>query len=231
MRTDLIDGRVLEHERYAASAAPGAPTARELAMLGRPIPGLHIRVVDPETGRECRDREVGELQIKGTSVTSGYYRNPEATAELIVDGWLHTGDLAYTVDGEMVMCGRIKDVIIIGGRNVYPQDIEKAVGDIDGVRKGNVIAFGRNGRAGKQHIVVVAETRAEDTAALEGQIRSRITAEIGVPAHEIVLVPPATIPKTSSGKLQRSACGASYDAGEYRSLLPTARIDLSAQRV
>ncbi len=215
MRTDVVDGRVLEHERYAATAAPTSETARELAILGRPIPGLSIRIVDPQTGRTCRDREVGELQIKGTSVTAGYYKNPEATAEAIVDGWLRTGDLAYTVDGEMVMCGRIKDVIIIGGRNVYPQDIEKVVGEVEGVRKGNVIAFGEEGRAGKQHIVVVAETRLDETDELEVEIRHRITDEIGVPAHEVVLVPPATIPKTSSGKLQRSACGASYRAGEY----------------
>lgn len=215
MRTDLVDTRVLEHERFAASAQAGAANARELAVLGKPVPGLNIRIVDPVTGRECRDREVGELQITGSSLTAGYYKNPEATAELIVDGWLRTGDLAYTVDGDMVMCGRIKDVIIIGGRNIYPQDIEKVVGEVEGVRKGNVIAFGQEGRSGKQHIVVVAETRLEQMGGLESEIRSRITEEIGVPANHVVLVPPATVPKTSSGKLQRSACRASFEAGEY----------------
>jgi len=231
MRTDIIDGRVLEHERFAASAKSDSPNSRELAILGKPVAGLNIRVVDPATGKECRDREVGELQITGTSLTSGYYKNPDATNELIVDGWLHTGDLAYTIDGDMVMCGRIKDVIIIGGRNIYPQDIEKVVGDIEGTRAGNVISFGHDGRAGKQQIVVVVETKLDDPAqleALEGRIKSQITAEIGVPAQHVVLVPAGTIPKTSSGKLQRSACKASFLAGEYSVALADDDIDLSS---
>jgi fatty-acyl-CoA synthase len=217
MRTDVIDGRVLEHEHFAASVEPGSPNARELAILGRAIPGLQIRIIDPATRVECREREVGELLIRGTSVTTGYYNRPDATAELIVDGWLHTGDLAYMINGEMVMCGRIKDVIIIGGRNIYPQDIEKVVGRVEGVRAGNVIAFGQDGRNSKQHVVVVAETRledAEDLSHLRTRISHEVQAEIGVPAREVRLVAPATIPKTSSGKLQRSACRSMYDSGE-----------------
>jgi len=232
MTTDLIDGRVLEQEHFAASAKPGSVNARELAFLGKPVPGLNIRIIDRTTGKHCRDREVGELQITGTSLTSGYYKNPEATAELIVDGWLHTGDLAYTVDGQMVICGRIKDVIIIGGRNIYPQDIEKVVGELADVRTGNVIAFGQEGRAGKQHAVVVAETRADDPDRLEAAIRTTVMAEVGVPAT-VVLVPPTTIPKTSSGKLQRSACRLAYEAGDYTAVDADATIDLSStsQRV
>ena len=105
------------------------------------------------------ERQVGELQIRGTSVTPGYYKRPDATAELLRDGWLHTGDLGYLLDGELVLCGRIKDVIIVGGRNVFPEDIERAVGTIDGVRAGNVIAFGVDGYKGKESVVVVAETQ------------------------------------------------------------------------
>ena len=221
---------MLEHERFAASAKSGSPHARELAILGRPVAGLNIRIVDPSTGKECRDREVGELQITGTSLTIGYYKNPEATKELIVDGWLHTGDLAYTIDGDMVMCGRIKDVIIIGGRNIYPQDIEKVVGGIEGVRAGNVISFGQDGRAGKQHVVVVVETKLDDPAELERLetcVKSEVMAEIGVPAQQVVLVPAGTIPKTSSGKLQRFACRSGFEAGEYTVKLAEAEIDLS----
>src|SRR3546814_15105808 len=83
------------------------------------------------TGDALKEREVGELEIRGTSVTPGYYKRPEANEELFHDGWLRTGDLAYVVDGEMVMCGRIKDMIIVGGRNVYPEDIERALADLD----------------------------------------------------------------------------------------------------
>src|SRR5690606_9998159 len=127
LRTDVVDLKVLESERYAAPIEVDAPHARRLAKLGRPVPGLEIRIVDPATGDELKEREAGELEIRGTSVCAGYYNDPEATAELFHDGWLRTGDLAYTVDGELVMCGRIKDVIIVGGRNVFPEDIERAV--------------------------------------------------------------------------------------------------------
>ena len=92
-------------------------------------------------------------------MTPGYYKRPDATAELFHDGWLCTGDLAYLLDGELVLCGRIKDVIIVGGRNVFPEDIERAVGGLDGVRAGNVIAFGMEGYKGKESVVVVAEVR------------------------------------------------------------------------
>jgi fatty-acyl-CoA synthase len=214
LETDLVDIRVLEQERFAATAQSDGRHARELTVLGRPIPGLNIRVVDPASGRECRDREVGELQIHGNSVTTGYYKRPDATAELIVDGWLHTGDLAYMADGAMVMCGRIKDVLIIGGRNIYPQDVEKVVGQIDGIRTGNVIAFGQEGRNRKQHMVVVAETKLDDVTDLRRQVNQAVTGEVGVPPRHVVLVPAGTIPKTSSGKLQRSACRQMFEAGE-----------------
>jgi fatty-acyl-CoA synthase len=214
METDLVDARVLETERFAASATSGGRHAREFAVLGKPIPGLNIRVVDPTTGKECRDREVGELQIRGSSVTPGYYQRPDATAELIVDGWLRTGDLAYLTEGKMVMCGRIKDVIIVGGRNIYPQDIEKVVGDLDGIRAGNVIAFGQEGRNRKQHIVVVAETKLDNVERLTNEVAHAVTDEIGVPPRHVVLVEAGTIPKTSSGKLQRSACRRMFESGE-----------------
>ena len=106
-------------------------------------------------------------------MTPGYYKRPDATAALFRDGWLCTGDLAYLVDGELVLCGRIKDVIIVGGRNVFPEDIERAVGTLDGVRAGNVIAFGVEGYKGKESVVVVAETRADDVEAVRKAMHHR----------------------------------------------------------
>ncbi len=120
-----------------------------------------MKVVNPDTYEEVPERHVGELLLRGTSVTPGYYKRPDATAALFRDGWLCTGDLAYLLDGELVLCGRIKDVIIVGGRNVFPEDIERAVGPLDGVRAGNVIAFGMEGYKGKESVVVVAEVRVE----------------------------------------------------------------------
>jgi fatty-acyl-CoA synthase len=214
MRTDCVDRRVLETERYAAPADPGSEGSRRLARLGRPVPGLEIRIVDPDSGTPLRDREVGELEIRGTSVTPGYYRRPEANAKLFRDGWLRTGDLAYTLDGDLVMCGRIKDVIIVGGRNVFPEDVERAVGSVEGVRAGNVIAFGVEGDRGRETLVVVAECKTDDLAHLRKLVSERVREVVGVPAKDIVLVTPGTLPKTSSGKLQRSLCKRRYDEGQ-----------------
>jgi fatty-acyl-CoA synthase len=212
--TDCVDRRVLESERYAAPVAQGTDGSRRLAVLGRPVPGLEIRITDPESGKGLADREVGELEIRGTSVTTGYYRRPDANADLFRDGWLRTGDLAYTLDGRLVMCGRIKDVIIVGGRNVFPEDVERAVGDLEGIRAGNVIAFGVDGDRGRETLVVVAETKADDLPGVRRQVADRVRAVVGVPAKDIVLVSPGTLPKTSSGKLQRSLCRRRYEDGQ-----------------
>ena len=150
LTVDVVDGRVLETDRYAAPVAPENGGARRLARLGRPLPGLGVRVCDPATGAAMQDREVGEIEITGTSVTPGYYGAPDATAAAFHDEWLRTGDLGYVVDGELVVCGRIKDVIILGGRNVHPQDVERAIANVNGVRAGNVIAFGTVGGAARK---------------------------------------------------------------------------------
>jgi fatty-acyl-CoA synthase len=131
------------------------------------------------------------------------------------DGWLRTGDLAYFLGDELVLCGRIKDVIIVGGRNIFPEDVERAAAHIDGVRAGNVIAFGVEGRHGMESMVVVAESKgADDLDAVRKAVRDMAKHVTGLPAHDVVLVPPGTLPKTSSGKLQRSLCRQRYQAGE-----------------
>ena len=208
MSVDLVDRRVLETDGYAAPVEGAGAGSRALARLGVPVPGLQIRIVNPGD-RVMRNREVGELQVRGTSVTPGYYRRPDATTEAFDGEWLRTGDLAYTVDGELVVCGRIKDVIIVGGRNVFPEDVERAVAAVEGVRAGNVIAFGVEGGRGKEVIVVVAEARggeAEEQRHTREEVAERVLDAVGLPAREVVLVQPGTLPKTSSGKLQRSLC-------------------------
>jgi fatty-acyl-CoA synthase len=219
LQTDRVDNRVLESENYAAPVEEGAEHAKEYALLGTAIPGLELRVVDPSDDRVLADREVGELQIRGTSVTPGYYKNPEATQALFRDGWLATGDLAYLLDGQLVICGRIKDVIIVGGRNIFPEDIERAAAAIDGVRAGNVIAFGVEGRGGHESMVVVAETNAssadaEDLDRVRKEVHAAAKRVTGLPPQEIVLVAPGALPKTSSGKLQRSLCRQRFQADE-----------------
>ncbi len=214
--TDFVDAAALENQNRAVPVAPDAQSARGLARLGRPVPGLEFRVCDPATGVVLVEREVGELEIRGTSVTPGYYKHPDETAAAFHDGWLRTGDLAYLVEGELVICGRIKDMIIVGGRNVFPQDVERVVEDVDGVRAGNVIAFGVDGHRGKEGLVVVAETKEPDASSLRAAVAERIRASIGLSAGDIVLVGPGTIPKTSSGKLQRSLCKTRYLGAELQ---------------
>ena len=215
---DTVDRRVLETERYAAPADRGADNARGFALLGRAVPGLEIRIVEPDDGRELHEREVGELEIRGTSVCAGYYGRPELNDELFHDGWLRTGDLGYLVDGELVLCGRIKDVIIVAGRNVFPEDVERACNDVDGVRAGNVIAFGVETAKGKEGMVVVAEARppegSTDLSPVRADVQHRVQAVAGIPAKDVVLVAPGTLPKTSSGKLQRALCRARYLDGQ-----------------
>lgn len=209
MTVDTVDRTALEHDHDATPTSPG-PHARRLPFLGRTLRGLELRVCDPETGALRGDREVGELELRGSSVTPGYFRRDDVTAATLHDGWLRTGDLGYLVDGEVVVCGRIKDVIIVGGRNVFPEEVERAASEVEGVRPGNVIAFGVEGRRGKEGIVVVAETRSAGLPLLHDEVIDRVCDAVGIPPLEVVLVEAGSLPKTSSGKLQRTLCKAQY---------------------
>ena len=192
MTVDAVDRRVLETDGYAAPSEPDRDGVRRLPRLGTVLDGIDLRVVDPDTGAGRHDREVGEIELRGASITPGYFRNPDATAGTFRDGWLRTGDLGYLVDGELVICGRRKDVIIVGGRNVFPEDIERAAARVDGVRAGNVIAFGTTSTRGREAIIVVAETKADDDGAapVRAAVAERVIDAIGIPPSEIVLVAP-----------------------------------------
>jgi len=214
LRLDTVDRRALEVDRKAVPATGDG--SRPLALLGRAVPGLELRICDPLSGAVLEDRVAGELEIRGTSVTPGYYKHPEATAAAFHDGWLRTGDQAYLVDGELVLCGRIKDMIIVAGRNVFPEDVERAVADVDGVRAGNVVAFGVDGRRGFETIVIVAETKADDTKPVRDAVARRVKESVGLAAADVVLVQAGTLPKTSSGKLQRSLARTRYLAEELQ---------------
>ncbi len=224
MATDAVDRNVLEEKRVARPADPQAEGTRRFPLLGTPIPGLEMRICDVITGQLRGMREVGELEIRGTSVMAGYYKREDLNENLFHDNWLRTGDLAYFVEGpgggdpELILCGRIKDVIIIAGRNIFPEDIERAVGKVQGVRAGNVIAFGVEGNKRKETIVVVAEARTEDYSAVRREVREQVIGIVGFPPRDIVLVQPGTLPKTSSGKLQRTLCRSHYLNNELKAL-------------
>lgn len=216
-RVDCIQREAFSQSADALSAEPTDENALCFVGSGQPLPGHEIRIVDPD-GRELPERQEGYLQFRGPSVTSGYYRNPEATRILFQDGWLDSGDLAYIAEGEVFITSRRKDLIIRAGRNIYPHEVEETVGNIPGVRKGCVAAFGtKDPHTGSEQLIVLAETRetdADKTSALQKQITSIATDLLGLPPDRVILAPPHTVLKTSSGKIRRSACKELYEKGE-----------------
>ena len=213
---DRIDRGALTRHGEAMPAAADDPAALELPACGHALPGHEIRIVD-ELGRELGDRREGRLQFRGPSATRGYHRNPEKTAALFDGTWLESGDLAYTVAGDIFLTGRSKDIIIRAGRNIHPNEVEDALGEIPGLRKGCVAVIGSAGAAtGTERVIVLAETRAAEEASradLRQRIDEVVTALLEAPADDIVLLPPHGVLKTSSGKIRRAACRALYEQG------------------
>ena len=164
------------------------------------------------------DRHQGRLEFQGPSSTSGYYRDAEKTKKLFDGDWLDTGDLAYIAKGELFLTGRIKDIIIRAGRNIYPHELEEAVGNVHGIRTGRVAAFGSEDKHSKtERLIVMAETRSKDKHELETlrtEINTLATDLTGSPPDEIVLVPPGSVLKTSSGKIRRAASRELFEKGE-----------------
>ncbi|MBU1454589.1 MAG: AMP-binding protein, partial [Proteobacteria bacterium] len=214
---DRVKRTILIESGRAEPAAPDDGTALRFVACGRPLPGHQIRIVD-ESGRELPDRQQGVLQFKGPSVTSGYFRNPEKTRSLFHGDWLDSGDLAYIADGDVFITSRIKDIIIRGGRNVYPHELEEAVGNIADIRKGCVAVFAsQDPDSGTERLIVLAESRRKDAAIkekLQRQIVNTAVDLLGMPPDEVVIAPPGTVLKTSSGKVRRAASRELYEKGE-----------------
>jgi len=216
-RVDSIERAAFEREGRAIPA-PDDPGALAFVSAGRPVKTYDVRIVD-EQGRDLPERTEGRLWFRGPAATRGYYRNPQATREILrEDGWLDSADRAYLADGEIYITGRAKDIIIKAGRNIYPHEVEEVAGSVEGVRKGCVVAFGlRDEAMGTERLVVVAETRQQDAAALRGieaAVTETIGETLGMPPDLVELVPPHSIPKTSSGKLRRAATQKLYLAGK-----------------
>jgi fatty-acyl-CoA synthase len=198
MHTDKVDPKGLQ----AREARPSdAEDANELVSCGFPFPGHELQIVDEE-GRKLGERQVGQIITRGPSVSSGYYQETELTQGCWKGGWLYTGDLGYLEGGRLYICGRIKDIIIIRGRNFYPQDIEWVASELPGVRRGNVVAFSIEVE-GEERLVVCAEAFQADAAGLTEAISAAVTEKLGLSVHRVEIVPQGTLPRTSSGKPQR----------------------------
>lgn len=213
-------------EPLGADESPGL----EMVGCGFPLPGHEVRIADP-ADRELGERAVGRVQFRGPSATRGYHRNPEATRALRHGDWLDSGDYGFLDAGELFITGRAKDLIIRAGRNIYPYDLEQAVGELPGVRKGGVAVFGTRGAGDDaERLVVLAETRERDAArraALRQRIQALTQELVQIPADDVVLAPPRTVLKTSSGKIRRGACRALYEQGRIGGAAPPLWLQLT----
>ncbi|MER2084266.1 fatty acyl-AMP ligase [Rhodococcus erythropolis] len=211
---DPDQGQVLDYvdpdflESMSRAVPSNRPNARALATLGKMVPDLEGRIVDRD-GQVLPARGVGIIEVRGKAVTPGYVTVDGHKPAQDADGWLDTGDVGYfTEEGLVVVCGRVKDVIIMGGRNVYPTDIERAAGSVAGVRPGNAVAIRLDAGQKRESFAVAVETNAfedpEEVKRIEREVVHAVVADVGVRPRAVAVLGPGSIPKTSSGKLRRA---------------------------
>jgi len=223
---DRIERETFTAQGRAVAARTGDATAIAFVSSGKPIPKHEVRIVDPN-GKEVSDRTEGFLWFRGASATSGYYQNAEATEKLLPMGpasgdgeyaWVNSGDRAYRAEGEIYVTGRVKDIIIKGGRNLYPHEVEELAARAEGIRKGCIVAFGLKDEAsGTEKLIVVAESREREAArraAIVAAVTEQVSQGLGLPPDRVELIPPGSIPKTSSGKLRREETKQLYISGK-----------------
>ncbi|MFO0592591.1 MAG: fatty acyl-AMP ligase [Polyangiaceae bacterium] len=210
--TDRIDLAAMKHGRADQA---GASASMELVCCGKPFPGHEIRVLGP--AGDLGHRQVGEILLRGPSVTAGYFGNADATTDSFRDGWLRTGDLGYTTPDGLYLCGRAKDLIILNGKNYYPQDIEAIVSRVEGIRDMQCVAFSKLDEHGAEIAVVVAEARKASQALCDAIVRA-VRSELGLTIGEVHLIKRSTLPKTSSGKVRRREAKLRLESGELELL-------------
>ena len=219
-RVDIVDkAHYKSHSRAVpadAKIASDPDKVRSFVLCGRPLPGHVIKIVD-DAGNGLAERGIGRVLVKNDSLMNGYFDNHEATeAALLNDGFLDTGDMGYLLDGQIVITGRKKDLILHNGRNIWPQDIEWAVEQIDPLRDGDVAAFAGDNDDGTDSVVVLVQCRLRDSQAIE-DLRRNVAATVnrtsGVDS-QVIMVPPKSLPFTSSGKLSRAGAKQRYVSGE-----------------
>ncbi|MGZ6080157.1 MAG: fatty acyl-AMP ligase [Myxococcaceae bacterium] len=195
---------------------------RTLASVGIPVPGMTVEVRD-EAGGVALEGVVGRIVARGPSIMEGYVGQPEATRAVLAGGWLDTGDLGFVQDGELVVCGRAKDVVVLRGANHAPQEFEDALDGLTGVRAGCAVALGFVPPAGDgEELVLLVETTADAGPDLSDRVRAAVAERTGIRPHTVQLLAPGTLPRTSSGKLRRSEALRRWTSGN---LHPPARVN------
>ncbi|WIX81768.1 fatty acyl-AMP ligase [Amycolatopsis carbonis] len=215
---DVVEADALEADDRAVpvpegDARRGTDAVRSFAVLGRPLDGLEASIVSAD-GSLLGDREVGEIRLRGPAVTPGYLTVDGPLDTQDADGWMKTGDLGYLIDGQIVICGRRKDVIIMGGRNLYPTDIERAATSVEGVRAGNAVAVRLDAGSRRERFAVVVESKlagdADAERALSKQVAARVRDAVDMRPFAVVVLPAGSLPKTPSGKVKRAATAVQY---------------------
>lgn len=236
---DRVEREIFASEGRAVPARADDATAIAFVSSGMALPGHEVRIVEAN-GKEVEDRMEGFLWFRGPSATSGYYQNAEATGKLLPRGpapgdgeyaWVNSGDRAYRADGEIYVTGRVKDIIIKGGRNLYPHEVEELAGRAEGIRKGCIVAFGLKDEAtGTEKLVVVAESREREArrrAAIAAVVTEQVSQGLGLPPDRVELLPPGSIPKTSSGKLRREETKKLYLGGKLAAVKAPAWVQIA----
>jgi acyl-CoA synthetase (AMP-forming)/AMP-acid ligase II len=208
---------MLDASKLAASGEV-VPGSTELVSVGSPVPGFEVEIRD-ESGAILAERRVGGIFVRGPSVMTGYFNNPEATSQAISGGWLDTGDLGFALDGELYISGRAKDVVIIRGVNYTCEAIEACLEGIEGIRANRVVAVGYTpGGAEGEELLLLAERarRADpvDDSSLVAQIRAAVVERLSVRPHAVHLLEPHALPRTSSGKFRRAEALRRFISGE-----------------
>ncbi len=218
--TDTVSGDALWSAGKAEPRSPEDAQAVPVVQCGAPFPEHDVKAFAPddaESAKPLGEREVGELRLRGPSVMPGYFDDPELTRQAFAGGWLRTGDLGYLAGGNVHICGRSKELIIVNGRNYYPQDLEWEAGKVAGVRKGNVIAFGTmKPHNDRERVVIAFETsvaEGPDRTALKGEVRRAVQQALGLTVDDVLPLDGGVLPKTSSGKLQRAKTRELYESG------------------
>jgi len=206
---DWVETRLLQEERRAVPAPAESPGSTPLTSCGYPVEGADIGIVDDE-GRGLPDRCVGEIVLRARSLFSGYHLRPDLDAKVLRDGWYFTGDMGYLANGQLYVPGRKDDLIIVGGKNIYPNDLEAIANEVPGVRPGRAVAFGvPDHRLGTEKAVMVCEVQPssdhDSARKIEWELRRRIAQETEVTLHDVRLMDRPWLIKTSSGKLARAA--------------------------
>ncbi len=222
-------------ESSGESSAGLPPGVLEIVGCGGAFKHHEIRIVGGGgEGVEVGERQVGEIQVRGPSVMAGYFELPDKTAETVLEGgWLRSGDLGYMADGNLFICGRAKDVIILHGKNYYPQDLEWAANQVPRVRTGNVVVFSAHKpNLDREAVVVVAETReSDDRDGIASEIRQTIQSQVGLTVDDVTLVEAGVLPKTSSGKVQRRRTRALWEEGGLHRSQGDGKLKVAAQLV